>query len=337
MGSISQTTSQTMSQTASQTTQSGPRSARASTKGLVYDVGFNIGQDTAYYLAAGHRVIAIEADPTLAAEGRKRFAPDIAAGNLEILNVGVAADEGEFEFWICEQKPEFNSFYRGITERNGYSSHPITIPTSRFASIIQRYGTPYYLKIDIEGNEMLCLDDLTPSTLPQYVSIESECPIDDQPISVADGLRVLHKLRDLGYESFKLIDQFTFCSISSPPSLNYLLDTASRRWLTHSPLNRIRGTHRLSRSLMTRPKLERTLRWQFPLGSSGALGEDTAGRWISWEMAERAYRRHRDAYFSRGGVAHHSFWCDWHAKLGSNASALASDRFNNAVGEGVRA
>jgi FkbM family methyltransferase len=288
---------------------------------LVYDVGFNIGQDSAFYLSQGHRVLAIEADPTLAEEGRKRFRREIEAGALEILNVGISHEDGEAEFWICEEKPEFNSFHRGIAARNGFANHSIRIPTARFASVMRRFGTPYFLKIDIEGNEMLCLDALTPSTLPAYVSIESECPVDAQPITANDGLRVLRKLRDLGYESFKLIDQFTFCSISSPPSLNYLVDTASRRWLTHSPLNRIRGTHRLSQRLMTKPKLERNLGWKFPLGSSGALGDDTAGRWITFEAAERAYKRHREMYFRSSDVAHHSFWCDWHAKVGVRSSA----------------
>ena len=282
---------------------------------LVYDVGFNIGQDTAFYLARGHRVVAIEADPTLAEDGRKRFSRDIEAGNLEIVNVGIAQEEGSAEFWICEGKPEFNSFYQGIAARNGYATHAIRIPTTRFASVMRRFGTPYFLKIDIEGNEMLCLNDLSTSDLPTYISIESECPIDAKPIDAADGLRVLLKLRELGYQSFKLIDQLTFCSISDPPSLNYLLDAASRKWLTRPPLSSIRGSHRLSQHLMTKPKLERSLRWKFPLGSSGALGEDTAGTWISWEAAERAYRQHRESYFRTPGVAHHSFWCDWHAKL----------------------
>jgi FkbM family methyltransferase len=293
-------------------------------KKLVYDVGFNIGQDTAFYLSVGHRVLAVEADPTLAEAGRVRFQRDIEAGNLEILNVGIAPEEGEAEFWICEEKPEFNSFFQGIAARNGFANHTIRIPTTRFASVLQRFGTPYFLKIDIEGHEMLCLDDLMSSTLPQYISIESECPVDDQPIGAADGLRVLHKLRDLGYESFKLIDQFTFCSLSSPPSLNYILDAASRRWLTRPPLNHVRGTHRLSQQLMTRPKLERNLRWKFPLGSSGALGEDTAGRWVSWESAERAYQHHREAFFRSPGVAHHSFWCDWHARLGVSPASESS-------------
>jgi FkbM family methyltransferase len=286
---------------------------------LVFDVGFNVGQDTAFYLSRGHRVLAIEADPTLADEGRKRFRNDIEAGNLEILNVGIAQQEGSAEFWICEAKPEFNSFHQGIAARNGYPNHSIQIPTTRFASVLRRFGTPYFLKIDIEGNEMLCLEDLNRSSLPRYISIESECPVDARPVGAADGLRVLQKLRDLGYQSFKLIDQFTFCSISAPPSLNYVIDSASRKWLTRPPLNRIRGTHRLSQRLMTKPKLEQSLQWTFPLGSSGAIGEETAGSWISWTAAERAYKRHRETYFQTPGVPHHSFWCDWHAKLEDDA------------------
>lgn len=287
---------------------------------LVFDVGFNVGQDTSFYLAQGHRVLAIEADPTLAEAGRKQFARSIEAGSLEILNVGIAKQEGSADFWICEAKPEFNSFHQGIAARNGYPNHCIQIPTTRFASVLGRFGTPYFLKIDIEGNDILCLDDLNPSSLPRYISVESECPIDDTPIGVDDGVRVLHKLRDLGYQWFKLIDQYTFCSISVPPSLNYLVDAASRKWLTRAPLRYIRGTYRLSQYLMTKPKLERSLRWKFPPGSSGALGEDTVGRWISCEAAERAYRRHRESYFQNPGVAHHSFWCDWHAKLEGDAA-----------------
>jgi FkbM family methyltransferase len=287
---------------------------------LVFDVGFNVGQDTSFYLAQGHRVVAIEADPTLAEAGRKRFAHDIEAGNLEIVNVGIAKQEGLADFWLCEAKPEFNSFHQGIAARNGYPNHQIQIPTARFASVLVRYGTPYYLKIDIEGNDMLCLDDLSASSLPQYISVESECPIDDTPIGVDDGLRVLHKLRDLGYQQFKLIDQYTFCSISDPSSLNYLMDAVSRRWLIRPPLRYIRGSYRLSQFLMAKPKLERNLGWRFPLGSSGALGEDTIGRWISCDAAERAYRRHRERYFQNPGVAHHSFWCDWHAKLERDAT-----------------
>jgi len=57
------------------------------------------GDDTAYYLHKGFRVIAIEANPALAKRGEQRFAAALAAGRLKILNVGIAAAPGEAEFF----------------------------------------------------------------------------------------------------------------------------------------------------------------------------------------------------------------------------------------------
>ena len=41
---------------------------------LIYDVGLHIGQDTAFYLEKGFRVVAIEANPVLAHQVAVRFA-----------------------------------------------------------------------------------------------------------------------------------------------------------------------------------------------------------------------------------------------------------------------
>ena len=49
---------------------------------IIYDVGMNNGDDTAYYLSRGHRVVAIEANPLLAREVAVRFHTEIAAGRL---------------------------------------------------------------------------------------------------------------------------------------------------------------------------------------------------------------------------------------------------------------
>jgi predicted RNA methylase len=42
-------------------------------KDLVYDVGLHNGDDTAFYLHQGFRVIAIDADPRAAAAAKQRF------------------------------------------------------------------------------------------------------------------------------------------------------------------------------------------------------------------------------------------------------------------------
>jgi FkbM family methyltransferase len=286
----------------------------SSPQNLIFDVGMNIGQDTGFYLSQGYRVVAIEADPMLTEAARKKFGPEIREGRLEVLNVGIAEKEGLADFWVCEARPQFNSFHRKITARDSYSHHSIRIPVVRFDSIIERYGVPYYLKIDIEGNDMLCLDSLRSSTLPKYLSVESECPLCEEEASAEDGLRTLQKLESLGYRHFKLIDQYTLCSMSLPPSPHYWLDTLTRKTFDRQPLSSIRGLGLISRHLIMRRRLERRFRWTFPSGSSGVWGEDTPGKWISYGEARTAYVHYRERHFRTSNSKFYSFWCDWHAK-----------------------
>lgn len=281
---------------------------------VVFDVGFNLGQDTAFYLSQGYRVLAVEADPTLAENARNKFGGEILAGRLEILNVGIAAKEGLADFWICEEKPEFNSFHRAIAARDSYSHKRIQVSVLPFDAIIERFGVPYFLKIDIEGNDELCLDGLSPLSLPAYLSVESECPLDEESASVEDGLRILRRLYSLGYRQFKLINQYTFCSLSWPPSLHQVVDVLARRALNLLYGKSWSGLGFISRRLVMRRRLERRFRREFAVGSSGPWGEDTPGKWISYPEAERAYRHYRKRHFLAQNAKFHSFWCDWHAK-----------------------
>jgi len=282
---------------------------------LIFDVGLNVGQDTSFYLSQGYRVLAVEADPVLAEAARKKFGREIQEGRLEILNIGIADRDGVADFWICEEKPEFNSFHRTIAARDSYSHKCIQIPVLRFAKIIERFGTPHFLKIDIEGNDMLCLEGLSSSSLPKYLSLESECPVYEASANVDDGLRVLQKLESLGYRRFKLIDQLTFCSLSLPASLHHRTDILGRKILKRLSTKHLRDFGLISRSLLVRRRLERRFRREFPIGSSGVWGEDTPGPWISYGEAAHAFRYYRDRHFLAPDAKFHSFWCDWHATL----------------------
>jgi FkbM family methyltransferase len=281
---------------------------------LIFDVGLNIGQDTGFYLSQGYRVLAIEADPTLAEAAQNKFDREIQEGRLEILNVGIAEKDGLADFWICDGKPQFNSFHRQIAARDSYAHHCIHVPVMRFERVIERYGAPYFLKVDIEGNDMLCLDGLTPSTLPAYLSIESECPLDGNTASVEDGLRTLRKLESLGYRQFKLIDQYTFCALQLPAAFHYRLDSLGTTVFERSPFKHTRGRGLISRFMIMRSRLEKKFRWDFVSGSSGVWGEDTPGNWMTIKEAERVYRHYREKHFRTSNNQFHSFWCDWHAK-----------------------
>jgi hypothetical protein len=60
---------------------------------------------------------------------------------------------------------------------------------------LEKYGVPFYLKVDIEGSEALVIRDLSRDDLPQYVSIEMW------------GIDSICQLYALGYRKFKVVNQ----------------------------------------------------------------------------------------------------------------------------------
>jgi FkbM family methyltransferase len=159
---------------------------------LVFDIGFNNGDDTDHYLARGFGVVAVEANPALAEAGRRRFADAIAAGRLRLLNVGVAQEAGHADFYVNQTHDVWSSFLPEWGQRGGKFS-VISVPTTTLSALLREFGTPYYLKVDVEGYDWICLKDLT--TTPRYVSVE------------ADRLEYLALLWSKGYRQFKVVNQ----------------------------------------------------------------------------------------------------------------------------------
>jgi FkbM family methyltransferase len=275
---------------------------------LIYDVGMHNGDDTAFYLSRNFRVVAIEADPTLAESGRSRFRREISDRRLTILNVGISDREGKQPFWICETKSEWNSFDRRIASRDGLPHHSISIPTRRFASILREFGIPYYLKIDIEGKDRFCLEDLATvreEYLPPYVSWENDI---EPGQNDASALRLLH---ELGYSRFKLIDQSTYAPVVRGVSMSNFIDAAG--WHLARRLGpRLAGTVR--NHLTYRGILERRFAIRFPMGCSGPWGDDMPGSWMTYPEAAATVHAATNELQKSSRPAF-SFWCDWHASL----------------------
>jgi FkbM family methyltransferase len=257
---------------------------------MIYDVGMHDGTDTAFYLHQGHRVLAIEADPALAAAGAQRFSAAVARGQLQILNVGIAEQTGTAAFWICEDHSVWNSFDRAVASRNGSRCHQVTIPTMRFADILAQHGVPMYLKIDIEGADAFCVRDLPPGRLPHFISVESECVGDDDALDAAGALCMLDLLRDAGYTRFKMVSQDDFSTAGD--------------WTWRG-----RGGRRLLDWRLRR----RNAGYRFQIGSSGPWGEGLLGRWSTYAAARARYLSLRERFFASPGVKSYAFWYDWHA------------------------
>lgn len=238
----------------------GPRFRRHNVmeKDLIYDVGVHNGDDTAYYLKSGYRVIGVEANPIMIADLERRFPDAIKIGRLILLNVGIAEMEGQQDFWICDGISEWSSFNRDFAARHNQPHRAIKVKTCTLASILARYGTPLYCKIDIEGSDRLCVKAIARSDdPPKFVSWEMGYHDDDS---------LMDDLQQRGFRHFKIISQVTW---SQP-----ILASAE---LAFPPKIR-RYFHRLDKKLRGNP---RDRDWHFPFGSSGAFGDKTAGRWRS--------------------------------------------------------
>jgi FkbM family methyltransferase len=279
---------------------------------LIYDVGMGNGDDTAYYLSRGFRVVAIEANPVMVELTSRRFEREIATGTLSILNVGIRENEGELPFWICDSFSDWSSFALSVASRDGAAHHQIQITCRRFQSVLAEFGIPYYLKLDIEGKEICCLRDLTAFTdLPKYLSFEQS----------GWAKEALPLLRKLGYTGFKLISQRNYLAVEYPPTQEEVSQERARKLLqSRNPL--LRAARKIGMRRWLESKIDRPRRrngWTFPVGSSGPFAEDIPGRWQSVdEITATLAKAYTDC---QAGVvsefwdsSRYSFWADLHAR-----------------------
>jgi FkbM family methyltransferase len=262
-------------------------------------------------------VIAVEADPALTSECSARFAAQIECGKLTILNVAIAEEAGTATFWINEKRSALNSFNRNLTARDGEPHHSIAIPCRRLDQIIAEYGIPYYLKIDIEGNDLICCKQLSSRTKPEYISVE---------MTHED---LLSRLRDLGYDRFKLINQHTL-----EPIDDITLGARVRlfRWLYRMANYQIANRRlllRVSRAMaagflqganhfgiwgMHREfKSSLVPDWKFSaegVGTySGTFGADLPGKWLNYSQVSQIWNREMSEFRKMGK----ELCCDLHA------------------------
>ena len=228
---------------------------------LIYDVGMHKGEDTLFYLKKGYKVIAFEADPDLIAECCLKFADEINNKQLVIVE-GAIVDLN----LLCETmtkvkffKNKSNSVWGTVAaewaERNemlGASSEILEVSTINFVECLKQYGIPYYLKIDIEGMDIVCLESLLYfSEKPDYVSIESE------KIEFSRLRKEIDLLAELGYSSFKAINQVNILDLQLPEHTN------QGRYVHH----------------------------KFVGGSSGPFGTDLPQKWKTKKQIIEEYKR----------------------------------------------
>lgn len=222
---------------------------------LIYDVGMHKGEDTEFYLKKGFRVIAIEANPDLCTECERLFPERVQSGQLVIINKAIAEEAGEIEFYINEGRSVWGTADKNWMIRNekqGFPSRVTIVKAVTISEILREHGMPYYMKIDIEGLDHLCISGLQEvDEKPKFVSIESSATTE------GDTFYQLSLLNDLGYTKFKIIPQHSI--------VNQVCPSPAREggYIDHS----------------------------FPGGSSGLFGEELPGKWMGFDQVRKEYSK----------------------------------------------
>lgn len=227
----------------------------ARTSDLIFDVGMHMGEDTEFYLKKGFRVVAVEADPGHCSRVRCKFHQEVARGQLTIVNAAIAPFNGKASFFANKLKSDWGTMHRRWAERNaqlGAPSRAVEVSALRFSEVVKAHGVPYYLKVDIEGSDLLCVWDLALfADRPRFISIETS------KTSFDELFHQLSSLWALGYRSYKIIPQY------SVPNQRCPAPAREGRFVPH----------------------------RFGLGSSGLFGDELPGDWVDIEAAVARYRR----------------------------------------------
>jgi len=255
------------------------------TPNLIYDIGMHKGEDTRFYIRKGYNVVAIEANPLLVEENRRKFSQEIEAGKLKILNVGIAEKEGVMNFYVNGHSSEWSSFDKSIGTRNNTPYTEIAVNCVRTKHLFEQYGVPFYMKVDIEGFDHLALVDISKGDdKPKFVSCES---------NEVEWLDILH---NRGYRKFKIINQ-----ANGFRPLNTKLER-NKGYVFYR-----KGKHAIKH------KLRKVIPQKYVGGSSGPFGDETRGAWKSYEEVRDIYLDYMQREL-RTPVNNIS-WCDFHATI----------------------
>ena len=114
----------------------------------------HLAENTRLYLAKGFKVVAVEAMPDLAQRAAEELRDHVDSGQLVIENVAIAEVAGQVPFYV-NQASEWGTIRADWAQRNERLGSPstgrLTVGALPFGDLLERYGVPYYLKIDIEG------------------------------------------------------------------------------------------------------------------------------------------------------------------------------------------
>lgn len=142
------------------------------TNRLVFDIGANKGHKVKVFRKMGFKVVAVDPEPKCVETLNYRFAQD---QQVTIVPKGVADKQGSLELNVYHGRSGLNTFSNKWTQQgNAMAESKISVPVTTLNDLMQEYGVPYFIKIDVEGYEWNVIQGMKQA--PDFLSFEANFP-----------------------------------------------------------------------------------------------------------------------------------------------------------------
>ena len=133
---------------------------------LVFDLGAHAGNRTRAFAAMGCRIVAVEPQPDFARLLRLLFA---RSPEVDVIEAAVGSGPGHAPLFISERTPTVTTIAAPWQEARAREpdfagvrwDRRIDVQTTTLDALIERFGMPAFVKIDVEGSEPCVLAGLS--------------------------------------------------------------------------------------------------------------------------------------------------------------------------------
>lgn len=150
---------------------------------LIFDIGANDGHKTEVFLRFAKQVVCCEPDHKNFQVLKTRFRNRRSRVRLE--NVAVASSESTKNMFVHHEGSAFNTLnpkFKEVIESDTkerwnekvHYDDTIQVSTTTLSALIEKYGKPYFIKVDVEGYELEVIKGLKVPV--PYLSLECLLP-----------------------------------------------------------------------------------------------------------------------------------------------------------------
>ncbi|WP_319544743.1 FkbM family methyltransferase [Ruegeria conchae] len=142
---------------------------------ICFDIGAHVGGYSAIFSHRSKAVVAVEANPYLMPVLK---AVSLIKRNVIPVNAAVSSTDGNISFKLSSMTPMVSTgspeFIRAVEKTPSFRrvrwDKSICVNTTTLQKLVEKFGVPRYIKLDIEGMEAVALSTLR--TAPKYISFE---------------------------------------------------------------------------------------------------------------------------------------------------------------------